>query len=71
MGQQSFLQQIYAKVLNNVQVTVKNIHIRYEDAQSVPGVSSYQGLILQILSYRNIASIRCRDYSFQLIRRYH
>jgi vacuolar protein sorting-associated protein 13A/C len=28
-----------AKVINNLQVTVKNIHIRYEDKLSVPGVS--------------------------------
>jgi vacuolar protein sorting-associated protein 13A/C len=29
-----------AKIINNLQVTVKNIHIRYEDKLSVPGVSS-------------------------------
>jgi hypothetical protein len=28
-----------AKILNNLQVTVKNIHVRYEDSMSVPGVS--------------------------------
>jgi hypothetical protein len=27
-----------AKILNNLQVTVKNIHVRYEDNMSVPGV---------------------------------
>lgn len=27
-----------AKIINNLQVTVKNIHIRYEDKLSVPGV---------------------------------
>lgn len=27
-----------AKIINNLQVTVKNIHIRYEDNMSVPGV---------------------------------
>ena len=27
------------KVINNIQITVKNIHIRYEDTASVPGVS--------------------------------
>lgn len=30
-----------AKIINNLQVTVKNIHIRYEDKLSVPGVGSY------------------------------
>jgi vacuolar protein sorting-associated protein 13A/C len=28
-----------AKIINNLQVTVKNIHVRYEDELSVPGVS--------------------------------
>lgn len=27
-----------AKIINNLQVTVKNIHVRYEDNLSVPGV---------------------------------
>jgi Vacuolar sorting-associated protein 13, N-terminal len=27
-----------AKIINNLQVTVKNIHVRYEDKLSVPGV---------------------------------
>lgn len=27
-----------AKIINNLQVTVKNIHVRYEDKYSVPGV---------------------------------
>lgn len=34
------MQSIIAKIINNVQVTVKNIHIRYEDNLSVPGVST-------------------------------
>lgn len=35
---QGLLQSLITKVINNVQVTVKNIHIRYEDNLSVPGV---------------------------------
>ena len=35
---QGLLQSLLTKVINNVQVTVKNIHIRYEDSLSVPGV---------------------------------
>jgi hypothetical protein len=34
-----------AKILNNLQVTVKNIHVRYEDKMSVPGVSIKSALI--------------------------
>ena len=37
---QGLLQSLIAKIINNVQVTVKNVHIRYEDNLSVPGVSS-------------------------------
>ena len=36
---QGLVQSIIAKVINNVQVTIRNIHIRYEDKLSVPGVS--------------------------------
>jgi vacuolar protein sorting-associated protein 13A/C len=35
---QGLLDSLTAKIINNVQVTVKNIHIRYEDNISVPGV---------------------------------
>lgn len=33
-------ESLVAKIVNNVQVTIKNIHIRYEDRLSVPGVCS-------------------------------
>ena len=36
--QQGLLSSLIAKVINNLQVTVKNIHVRYEDKLSVPGV---------------------------------
>ena len=35
---QGFIGSFLAKLLNNIQVTVKNVHIRYEDSISVPGV---------------------------------
>jgi len=35
--QQGFAQALITKITNNVQVTVKNIHIRYEDKLSCPG----------------------------------
>jgi hypothetical protein len=37
---QGLLESLTAKIINNLQVTVKNIHIRYEDKLSVPGVGS-------------------------------
>ncbi len=36
--QQGLISSLIAKVINNLQVTVKNVHIRYEDKFSVPGV---------------------------------
>ncbi|KAF7306925.1 hypothetical protein MIND_00485000 [Mycena indigotica] len=33
---QGLIQSLIAKIINNVQITVKNIHIRYEDKFSVP-----------------------------------
>ncbi|KAF7310912.1 hypothetical protein HMN09_00634500 [Mycena chlorophos] len=33
---QGLVQSLIAKIINNVQITVKNIHIRYEDKFSVP-----------------------------------
>jgi vacuolar protein sorting-associated protein 13A/C len=37
---------LIAKVINNLQVTVKNIHIRYEDKMSVPGHPFAAGITL-------------------------
>lgn len=36
---QGLLASLVAKIVNNLQVSVKNIHVRYEDKLSVPGVS--------------------------------
>ena len=36
---QGLVQSLIAKIINNVQVTIRNIHVRYEDRLSVPGVS--------------------------------
>lgn len=35
---QGLWESLTAKIINNLQVTVKNIHIRYEDKLTVPGV---------------------------------
>lgn len=35
---QGVFESLVAKIVNNVQVTVKNVHVRYEDKLSVPGV---------------------------------
>ncbi|KAJ7038206.1 vacuolar protein sorting-associated protein 13 [Mycena alexandri] len=43
---QGLLQSLTAKIINNLQVTVKNIHIRYEDKLSVPGHPFAAGVTL-------------------------
>jgi len=35
---QGLIQSLITKIINNIQVTVKNVHIRYEDKISVPEV---------------------------------
>ncbi|KIP11945.1 hypothetical protein PHLGIDRAFT_21259 [Phlebiopsis gigantea 11061_1 CR5-6] len=44
--QQGLLSSLIAKVVNNLQVTVKNIHVRYEDKLSVPGHPFAAGVTL-------------------------
>ncbi|KAG1730517.1 N-terminal region of Chorein, a TM vesicle-mediated sorter-domain-containing protein [Suillus paluster] len=40
---QGFWASLTAKIISNLQVTVKNIHVRYEDNMSVPGVRRTNG----------------------------
>ena len=47
---QSFTQSLVTKIVDNLQVTVKNIHIRYEDSISAPGHSFALGLTLEEFS---------------------
>jgi vacuolar protein sorting-associated protein 13A/C len=46
LQQQGLFDSLMAKVLNNLQITVKNIYIRYEDGLSVPGVCSFHRALL-------------------------
>ncbi|KAK4132156.1 vacuolar protein sorting-associated protein 13 [Trichocladium antarcticum] len=47
---QSFTESLVTKIVDNLQVTVKNIHIRYEDAISAPGHPFALGLTLEEFS---------------------
>ncbi|KAG7099216.1 hypothetical protein E1B28_001083 [Marasmius oreades] len=44
--QQGLMASLIAKIINNIQITVKNIHIRYEDKLSVPGHPFAAGVTL-------------------------
>lgn len=47
---QSFTQSLVTKIVDNLQVTVKNIHIRYEDSISAPGHPFALGFTLEEFS---------------------
>ncbi|KAG9251666.1 uncharacterized protein F5Z01DRAFT_260241 [Emericellopsis atlantica] len=47
---QSFTQSLVTKIVDNLQVSVKNIHIRYEDSISAPGHPFALGVTLQEFS---------------------
>lgn len=47
---QSFTSSLVTKIVDNVQVTVKNIHIRYEDSISAPGHPFALGMTLEEFS---------------------
>ena len=48
--QQSFVASLTTAIVDNLQVTIKNIHVRYEDSVSSPGHPFAAGLILHELS---------------------
>ncbi|KAM0266989.1 hypothetical protein ACHAPA_006375 [Fusarium lateritium] len=47
---QSFTQSLVTKIVDNLQVTIKNIHIRYEDSISAPGHPFALGVTLEEFS---------------------
>ncbi|KUI67657.1 Vacuolar protein sorting-associated protein 13 [Cytospora mali] len=47
---QSFTESLVAKIVDNLQVTVKNIHVRYEDSISAPGHPFALGVTLEEFS---------------------
>ena len=51
---QGLIASLVTKIVNNLQVTVRNIHVRYEDKLSVPGVSrraSSIGMVVLMLPF--------------------
>lgn len=65
MKNQGFIDTIIAKIINNFQVTIKNIHARYEDNLSVPGVRTLSVIprcysLFQIGSCANVTSTPLR-----------
>ncbi|KAH7104413.1 vacuolar protein sorting-associated protein vps13 [Auriculariales sp. MPI-PUGE-AT-0066] len=46
-AQQGFMASLTSKIINNLQITVKNIHVRYEDSLSNPGHPFAAGVTLE------------------------
>ncbi len=46
----SYMQQFTARIVDNIEITVKNTHIRYEDCSTIPGVIFSAGIILESFS---------------------
>ena len=42
----SYIQRLTARILDNLEVTIRNIHIRYEDSMTIPGTTFAAGMTL-------------------------
>ncbi|KAI6047634.1 vacuolar protein sorting-associated protein 13 [Pisolithus marmoratus] len=58
---QSLWDSLTAKIVNNVQVTVKNIHVRYEDKMSVPGPAHTSKRSIRFSTGATLASFSIRS----------
>jgi vacuolar protein sorting-associated protein 13A/C len=74
MKNQGFVDSIIAKIINNFQVTVKNVHIRYEDNVSVAGVSRACPITIRrphertLTAFPHLASFLSGNYSVGIYR---
>lgn len=59
---------LQVKILDNLQITVKNIHIRYEDSISTPGVSYQCSKISGIKELSILASVCTWIYPRRVLR---
>jgi vacuolar protein sorting-associated protein 13A/C len=44
--QATYVQQMTAKIIDNIEITLKNVHIRYEDSSTIPGIPFSAGITL-------------------------
>ena len=42
----TLVQQLTTKIIDNLEITLKNVHIRYEDSQTIPGTPFSAGITL-------------------------
>lgn len=48
--QASYIQQLTTKILGNIEVTLTNVHIRYEDSTTIPGKTFSAGVTIESIS---------------------
>ena len=46
----SYIQQLTAKIVDNIEITLTNVHIRYEDSLSIPGTTLAAGITIASIS---------------------
>jgi len=46
--QETYMTQLMAKIIDNLQISISNIHIRYEDRKSNPKVVFFKKILLFI-----------------------
>jgi vacuolar protein sorting-associated protein 13A/C len=46
----SYIQQLTAKIVDNIEITVTNVHIRYEDSLTIPGTVVSAGITIESIS---------------------
>jgi hypothetical protein len=45
-GGQSYMQQWTARIVDNIEIEIRNVHVRYEDSTTIPGTTFAAGLTL-------------------------
>ena len=55
--QQTYVQRLASKIIDNLEINVTNLHVRYEDAHTLPGVIFAMGGTLHNLKVRLIRNV--------------
>ena len=58
----SFAEKLFTNVIKNLELTIRNIHIRYEDKVTNPACPFSIGVTLHELSCRVSSSLICTKY---------
>ena len=48
--QASYIQQLTTKIVDNIEITLSNVHVRYEDSRTIPGKTFSAGITIESIS---------------------